>query len=47
LKIDNIQQQFKKEMNAAEKKKLYQAIGYEEDVPVDLPSQFNVYNQLY
>jgi len=29
-------------MNPSEKKKLYQAIGYEEDVPVDLPSEFQV-----
>ena len=36
--VENIVNEFKKEMNTKEKQKLYEAIGYEEGIPEELPS---------
>ncbi|CAG2100423.1 unnamed protein product [Medioppia subpectinata] len=37
---DNIVDDFKKEMTPKEKQRLYEAIGYEEDLPAELPKEF-------
>jgi hypothetical protein len=38
--LDNIINDFKKEMTPSEKLRLYEAIGYEEDIPHELPLDF-------
>ena len=38
--IENIVNEFKKEMDSKEKQKLYEAIGYEEGIPEVFPNDF-------